>query len=114
MLARVREKVNADGLENVQYLHAKLGDGKLPEAYFDRTVLVTVLGEIPDQFSALKEIYAALKPCGILSVTEVIFDPHFHRRETVLQVAQAAGFREKKFFGRKLAYTMHLEKPAEG
>jgi ubiquinone/menaquinone biosynthesis C-methylase UbiE len=110
MLARVRGKVETAGLQNVKFLHAGLGDGKLPKSYFDSAVLVTVLGEIPDQISALKEIYDALKPGGILSVTEVIFDPHFHRRETVLKVAQAAGFKEKNFFGKKLAYTMHLEK----
>lgn len=110
MLKRVREKVTAAGLQNVKYLQAALGEGKLPRSYFDCALLVTVFGEIPDQESALKEIYKALKPGGILSVTEVIFDPHFHRRETVLRVAQAAGFKEKNFFGKKLAYTMHLEK----
>ena len=110
MLDRVRGKVNAAGLQNVKYLQAGLGDRKLPQAYFDRAVLVTVLGEIPNQATAMKEIYDALKPGGILSVTEVIFDPHFHRRETVLKVAQAAGFKEKSFFGKKLAYTMHLQK----
>jgi hypothetical protein len=54
-----------------------------------------------------------LKPGGVLSVTEVIFDPHFQRRETVLEAAQTAGFREKNFLGRNLAYTLHLEKPAD-
>jgi hypothetical protein len=49
---------------------------------------------------------------GVLSVTEVIFDPHFHRRETVLKIAEAVGFKEKNFFGKKLAYTKHFEKPA--
>ena len=110
MLARVRAKVQAARLQNVKFLHAGLGDGKLPQAYFDRAVLVTVLGEIPDQMSALKEIHSALIPGGILSVTEVIFDPHFQRRETVLHMAGAAGFQEKNFFGRSLAYTLHLKK----
>jgi ubiquinone/menaquinone biosynthesis C-methylase UbiE len=113
MLSRVREKVEAAGLQNVRYLQARLGDGKLPRTTFDRALLVTVLGEIPDQVAALKEIYNALKPGGILSVTEVIFDPHFQRRETVLEAAQTAGFREKNFLGRNLAYTLHLEKPAD-
>jgi hypothetical protein len=94
----------------VKFLHAGLGHGKLPQAYFDRAVLVTVLGEIPDPMSALKEIHSALIPGGVLSVTEVIFDPHFQRRETVLSLAGAAGFKEKSFFGRSLAYTMQLEK----
>ena len=113
MLSRVREKVETAGFQNVRYLQAGLGEGKLPQATFDRALLVTVLGEIPDKVAALKEIYDALKPGGILSVTEVIFDPHFQRRDAVLQVTHAAGFREKNFFGKKLAYTLHLEKPAD-
>ncbi|MBN1452302.1 MAG: class I SAM-dependent methyltransferase [Anaerolineales bacterium] len=113
MLARVREKVQTAGLQNVQFVQAGLGEGKLAQVYYDRAVLVTVLGEIPDQAAALQEIYDALKPGGILSVTEVIFDPHFQRRETVLHRANAAGFKEKNFFGRKLAYTLHFEKPAD-
>jgi SAM-dependent methyltransferase len=112
MLARVREKVEEAGLGNVVYLQAELGAGRLPADHFDRAMMVTVLGEIPDQAAALKEIYGALKPGGILSVTEVIFDPHFQSRESVLRAAGEAGFVEKGFFGRKLAYTMHLEKEA--
>jgi ubiquinone/menaquinone biosynthesis C-methylase UbiE len=111
MLARVREKVQAAGMQNVQYLRAGLAESKLPQAYFDRALLVTVLGEIPDQVAALKEIHGALKPGGILSVTEVIFDPHFQRRETVSRLAHMAGFEEKDFFGKSLAYTMHFRKP---
>jgi ubiquinone/menaquinone biosynthesis C-methylase UbiE len=114
MLARVREKAGEAGLENVAYLQAELGGGKLPTDHFDRAMLVTVLGEIPDQVAALKEIYGALKPGGILSVTEVIFDPHFQSRESVLRVAREAGFEEKGFFGKKLAYTMHLGKADGG
>ena len=30
---------------------------------------------------------------GVLPVTKVIFDPHFQRRETILRLAQAAGFK---------------------
>jgi ubiquinone/menaquinone biosynthesis C-methylase UbiE len=111
MLARVRAKVEEAGLQNVQYLRAALGEGTLPQAYFYCAVLVTVLGEIPDQVAALKEIYGALKPGGVLSVTEVIFDPHFQSRATVVNAAQTAGFKEKSFYGRSLAYTLHLEKP---
>jgi predicted methyltransferase len=62
----------------------------------------------------LKALHRALKPGGLLSVSETIFDPHFQRRQTVLQAAQAAGFREKAFFGNRLAYTTHLEKTIEG
>ena len=106
MLARVRAKVQASGLQNVRYLQAGLGEGELPLNYYDRALLVTVLGEIPDQIAALREIHNALKPGGIISVTEVIFDPHFQHRETVLHAAEAAGFREKNLLGKRLAYTI--------
>jgi ubiquinone/menaquinone biosynthesis C-methylase UbiE len=112
MLSRVRVKVKDQGLQNVTYLQTGLGQGKLPRERFDRAVMVTVLGEIPDQSAALQEVFTALKPGGLLSVTEVIFDPHFQREQKILPLTKAAGFRKKAFFGRKLAYTLHLEKPS--
>lgn len=110
MLKRVQAKAQAADLQNVQYLQAGLGEGKVPQAHFDRAVLVTVLGEVPNRLAALQELFKALKPGGVLSVTEVIFDPHFQRRAAVVRAAQAAGFSERAFFGRSLAYTLHLEK----
>ena len=111
MLDQVRAKAEAAGVNNIRTLHAELGRGTLPQNEFDRAILVSVLGEVPDQNAALEELFAALKPGGILSVTEVIFDPHFQPRSKVLQLSCAAGFHEKDFLGKKLAYTMHLEKP---
>ena len=111
MLNRIREKVRGANVHNIQFLQEGLGNGKLEHNQFDRALLVTVLGEIPNREAALKEIFDALKPGGILSVTEVIFDPHFQRRGKVLQLATSVGFREKKTIGNCLAYTMHLEKP---
>lgn len=110
MLARVQEKARTAGLSNIRLMQVELGKGKLEMAYYDRAMLVTVLGEIPEQEAALQEIYQALKPGGILSVTEIIFDPHFQSRESVQRVAGRVGFREAGFFGKRLAYTMHFEK----
>ena len=110
MLARVQEKASAAGLSNICFMQGDLGKGALQEASYDRAMLVTVLGEIPEQEAALQEIYQALKPGGILSVTEVIFDPHFQSRRTVQRVAGNVGFREAGFFGKRLAYTIHFEK----
>lgn len=74
-----------------------MGEGKLTHNRFDRVLLVTVLGEIPDREAALGENLAALKPGGILSVTEIIFDPHFQRLSTVNRLANAVGFEEVVF-----------------
>lgn len=74
-----------------------MGEGKLAHNRFDRVLLVTVLGEIPDREAALGENFAALKPGGILSVTGIIFDPHLQRLSTVNRLANAVGFEEVVF-----------------
>jgi SAM-dependent methyltransferase len=114
MLDRARKKAQAAGLTNIRFLQAGAGEGTLGRNRFDRALLVTVLGEIPDRSGALREIFDALRPGGILSVTEIVFDPHFQRRSTVARLACTVGFRERAFFGNSIAYTLHLEKPAGG
>lgn len=111
MLRLVENKTGAAKLDNVRFVRAAAGTGELDLRQADRALLVTVLGEIPDRQSALKEVFDALAPGGILSVTEMVADPHFQRRSTVLRLATAAGFREAAFFGNRFAYTLHLLKP---
>lgn len=111
MLARARAKTEAAGYTNVEFVAAALGDGHLPASHFDRVVLVTVLGEIPDRAAAFAELFRALKPGGILAIVEVIFDPHFQSRNTVTGLAVSSGFRERTFFGHNLSYVIHFEKP---
>ncbi len=111
MLARVKAKAEAAGLDNIRYLLAGVGEGRLERERFDRALLVTVLGEIPEREKALREIFAALRPGGILSVTEIIFDPHFQGRGTVTRLAAETGFREKAFYGNRIAFVLNFEKP---
>ena len=111
MLERTKRKAEMEGLRNIRLVHTPLGEGQLEQGKFDRALLVTVLGEIPDPEAAMKELFDALKPGGILSVTELIFDPHFQRRNTVTRLALKVGFREQAFCGNSVAYTLHLEKP---
>jgi len=111
MLKRAQHKAHQANISNIQFVEAALGQGELGQNRFDRAILVTVLGEIPDRKAAVKEIYQALKPGGILSVTEIIFDPHFQSRRTVESIAEAAGFNQHTFFGNRIAYTISFEKP---
>ena len=109
MLRRARDKALAAGLTNIRFQELAIEGGKLGTEQYDRVILVTVLGEIPDRESAFREIHRALKPGGILSVTEIMFDPHYQSRGTILQLAGSAGFREKNFYGNRFAFTLHLE-----
>ncbi len=111
MLARVKQKALAEGLSNIDFLRAGLGQGALGSNRFDAAILVTVLGEIPDRGKALKEISAALKPGGIFSVTETVFDPHFQRRSTVSCLACEAGLAPMESFGNWMSFTMNFRKP---
>jgi SAM-dependent methyltransferase len=111
MLRRAREKAQNANLSNIRFVQAGAGEGKLDRNRFDRALLVAVLGEIPNQHAALQEIFDALKPGGILSVTELIFDPHFQGRRKVARLAEAVGFREHRFFGTRLVFTLNLAKP---
>ncbi|MEJ2453300.1 MAG: methyltransferase domain-containing protein [Candidatus Thiodiazotropha sp.] len=114
MLDRAKAKTEAAGYSNVEFIAAALGDADLPANHFDRVVLVTVLGEIPNRAAACAELFNTLKPGGILAIVEVIFDPHFQSRTTVTGLAVSTGFRERAFFGHRLAYVIHFEKPSVG
>ena len=111
MLQRVLAKAEAGHLGNIRFIQGGAGEGKLEHNQFDRALLVTVLGEIPDQKTAMQEIFDSLKPSGILSVTEVIADPHFQRRDKVTHLANSVGFVEKAFFGNRFSFTLNFERP---
>ncbi len=111
MLDVVQRKAQQEGLAMIEFVQLPLGEGKLPAYQADRAVIAAVLGEIPQQAAALQEIFAALKPRGILAIAETIFDPHYQRKAYVLDLAQAAGFAEVAFNGNCLAYTVYLQKP---
>ena len=111
MLARTKRKAERAGLTNIEFHAVKLGSNELHFGSFDRAVLAAVLGEIPDRKAALKEIFDALKAGGLLAIAEVIADPHFQTRGTVVELARLVGFREKFCSGSRFAYSIYLEKP---
>lgn len=112
MLAKLRARIEAAAIENIRTVNAGAGSNKTDENYFDRALLVTVLGEIPDKHKALAEIYRALKDGGILSVTEVLPDPHYTRLKRVRALCRDAGFKEVEYFDGSLAFTINFMKPA--
>lgn len=101
MLDRLRVRAAAAGMTNIRPILGGLGQGLLDRDAFDRALLVTVLGDIPDRAAALREIRAALQP-GVLAVTEVVLDPHYQPPGTVRRLAEEAGFRPDRRYGTPL------------
>ncbi len=110
MLEKLEGRLRERGITNVVPVLAGLGDGKLPANAFDVAFLVTVLGEVPDKSAALREIHRSLRPGGVLSITEVLPDPHYQRMASVRQLTARAGFREQQLFPGLVSYTLNVVK----
>jgi ubiquinone/menaquinone biosynthesis C-methylase UbiE len=110
-LSAAGKHANAAGLKNISFILAGAGEGKLGQARFDRAALVAVLGEITDRNAVMAEIFQALKPGGLLSVTEVAMDPHRRSGDEVRRLAKAAGFVEQACFDGRLVFTINFVKP---
>ena len=117
MLERVNANVARAGVTNVRTVLAALeGDAKALRGYgqaFDRVLLVTVLGELPDRDGALLSLCSALKPGGILSVTEMIIDPDYVPGARMRRLAEKGGFRFSPSWGSPLLFTANFIRPGE-
>jgi ubiquinone/menaquinone biosynthesis C-methylase UbiE len=111
MIDRLKARAEQAGVTN---LKAILGDAAQPHVEggsFDLVFLCTALGEIPDRPAALAQCYRALKPGGVLSVTEMFGDPHYQSRATVRKLAEAVGFRPRSVQGGWWRFTADFVKP---
>jgi SAM-dependent methyltransferase len=104
MLEHTLARAAQRGIDNIR---ASTGDAQqLPfdGGSFDGAYLTTVLGEIPDQDAALRELRRVLKPTGRLVVGELFGDPHWVSPKTLRRRAQDAGLRFERQLGGGLGY----------
>jgi|688.fasta_scaffold120024_3 ubiquinone/menaquinone biosynthesis C-methylase UbiE len=111
MIERLKERASR---HNVINLTAIEGDATQPfefEASFDLVFLVTTLGEIPDRAAAISQCFRVLKPGGILSISEMLPDPHYQSQATVKRLAEAVGFKLQSIQGGVCLFTANFVKP---
>src|SRR5262249_24513575 len=77
MLDHTRRPGRERGLQNIVAVQGDARQLPYPDASFDAAYMVAVLGEIPDQGQALRELARVLKPGGRLVVGELFGDPHW-------------------------------------
>jgi ubiquinone/menaquinone biosynthesis C-methylase UbiE len=99
-IRRARER----GLENVSPTRGDAQELPYDDDRFDAAILITVLGEIPDQDAALREVARVLKPGGRLIVGELLGDPHYVTPGSLRQRSEAVGLRFERRVGPKLGY----------
>jgi ubiquinone/menaquinone biosynthesis C-methylase UbiE len=103
-IRRAREK----GLWNVNPTRGDAQGLPYGDDSFDAAILITVLGEIPDQDAALREIARVLRPGGRLIVGELFGDPHMVTTGALKGRGAAAGLRFDGRVGSALAYFARL------
>jgi SAM-dependent methyltransferase len=104
MLDDVMRRASAAGITNIV---PRQGDARrLPYAdgTFDAAYLIGVLGEIPDERTALRELRRVLKRDGRLVVGEIFFDPDFVRFGPLQTRAADAAFAFDRRLGGSLSY----------
>jgi SAM-dependent methyltransferase len=104
MLDHTLRRAREQGVANIT---ASLGDAQAlpyPDDSFDAVYLITVLGEIPDQGTALIEMRRVLRAGGRVVVGELFGDPHWVSPSTLGHRAEAAGLRFQRRSGTLLGY----------
>jgi ubiquinone/menaquinone biosynthesis C-methylase UbiE len=104
MLEHTLRRAREAGVDNVE---PRQGDARsLPyrEDAFDAAYLVTVLGEIPDQEAALRELRRVVRPGGRLVVGELFGDPHMVGETALRRRAEATGWRFERRVGPRFGF----------
>jgi ubiquinone/menaquinone biosynthesis C-methylase UbiE len=112
MLDHTMRRAAERGLGNLTPTRGDATELSYEEESFDAAHLTTVLGEIPDQRAALRELARVLKPGGRLVVGELLGDPHYVSFGSLRERAEAAGLALERRSGGVLGYFARFRKPA--
>jgi ubiquinone/menaquinone biosynthesis C-methylase UbiE len=98
------------GLTNVTPTESDATAMPYEDATYDAAYLTTVLGEIPDQDAALRELARVLRPGGRLVVGELVGDPHYVRLAPMRLRASGVGLTYESRAGNALGYFARFAK----
>jgi ubiquinone/menaquinone biosynthesis C-methylase UbiE len=109
----VQRRATSRGIDNITAMQGDARVLRYASEEFDAALLVTVLGEIPDQDAALRELARVLRPGGRLVVGESLAagDPHAVTFGNLCRRAEAAGLKLERRLGSPLAYFARFRKP---
>jgi protein-L-isoaspartate O-methyltransferase len=111
MLDHTMRRATEAGLANVIPTQSDATAMPYEDATFDAAYLTTVLGEIPDQDAAFRELTRVLKSGGRLVIGELLGDPHYVRLAPMRLRASGAGLTYERRVGNALGYFARFAKP---
>jgi ubiquinone/menaquinone biosynthesis C-methylase UbiE len=97
------------GLDNITPARGDAREMPYEDGSFDGAFLVTVLGEVPDQDAALRELRRVVKPGGRIVVGELFGDPHMVTHKALRRRAEAAGLQVQGGLGGALWHYTRLQ-----
>ena len=110
MLDHTMRRAAERGLTNVTPIQSDATAMPYEDATYDAAYLTTVLGEIPDQDAALRELARVLRPGGRLVVGELVGDPHYVRLAPMRLRASGVGLTYERRAGNALGYFARFAK----
>ncbi|MQA74568.1 MAG: methyltransferase domain-containing protein [Solirubrobacterales bacterium] len=108
MLDHTMGRVAERGLTNVAATRGDATALPFDDDAFDAVVLTAVLGEIPDQRAALREVARVLRPGGRLVVGELFGDPHYISPGALRRRGEDSGLRFERRNGPPFGYFARL------
>jgi ubiquinone/menaquinone biosynthesis C-methylase UbiE len=109
MLDHTMRRAAEQGIGNISPVRADARALPFEDDSFDGAYLVTVLGEIPDQDAALRELRRVVRPGGRIVVGELFGDPHMVTHSALAQAAGDAGLSVQRTLGGRLWHYTRLQ-----
>jgi ubiquinone/menaquinone biosynthesis C-methylase UbiE len=111
MLDHTMGRAAERGISNITPTQSDATKMPYEDATFDGAYLTTVLGEIPDQDAALRELARVVKPGGRIVVGELLGDPHYVRLSGMRLRAAGAGLAFDERVGNALGFFARFRRP---
>jgi ubiquinone/menaquinone biosynthesis C-methylase UbiE len=111
MVDHVLRRAGERSLKNVTGWTGDAQDMLFEKDRFDAAYLTVMLGEIPDQDAALRELARVVKPGGRVVVGEIAVDPHYVSFSSLRERAERAGLELERRVGGGFAYFARFRVP---
>jgi ubiquinone/menaquinone biosynthesis C-methylase UbiE len=113
MVDHVMRRAKERGVKNITGWTGDAQDMLFEDNRFDGAYLTLVLGEIPDQDAALRELARVVKPGGRVVVGETALDPHYVTFSALRERAERAGLEFDRRAGGGFAYFARFRVPPD-